>query len=540
MGQNVLGLGWGEESKPSDISSLGCWMEAALKRLVDERARLVEENQSLCEKLRLSSEVFDESERTWRQELRKSCEQLRTATEQNDNLRRKLSSQRKRCEEARRGGETSRVDLQTSLEKLSHLSSELREKSDAVRRLEQDGEQERTRLAAVIDRLEKEALKKDELAEKLQGELQQLKLRVMSEFVPTREYERLMSQHEKLLTHSQSQMVPLEQHSKLLEDSRALQEAVKESVPRREYLSVLEKNQALVERQFSHFVPKERYEDLEREFADFKSRASSESVPLSRWNNLVALNKKLLRRIEEECISLERHERMEDEMRRLSEDRRLLEESARVLEEEKEALLLRLTEQTREMEQVKAMLVSTQNNYSSLSALVPESNAAIDSLREEARAWQRQLIDQRELALQREAEKAALMVQVSELKLKLKQVSGKRSDAETQARNAEMETAHLRGQLDGANERVRELESRSARLELEVENFLLRDRRSRSVLDSHSPPLSPLRPLNNTNDYSGISFPAVDHDTSITLTPIKSLDERIREYQEETMRRGIS
>ena len=515
-----------------------------MKRVVEERSRLVEENQSLCEKLQLSGEVFTESERVWKQELRKTCEQLRSVTGENDRLRRKLGSQRRRFEEMRLSGEALRAELQTSTEKMGQLSSELRERSDTIRRLEQDEQQERVRMTSVVERLEKEALKKDELMEKLQEEVQQLRLKMMSEYVPMREYDRLMLQHEKLLTHSQSQMVPSDQHHKLIQDMHALQEAVKESVPRKEYLSVVEKNQSLVERQYMDFVLRERYEELEREFADYKARISEESVPLARWNNLVALNKKLLRRIEEECISLERYERMTEDMKRLSEDRGLLEESARVLEDERNGLLVKLAEKSkRELEQNKKMLLATQKDYSTLSALVPESNATIESLREEASAWQRQLTDQREVCMQKEAEKAVLMVQLSELKLKLKQLSGKRADAENQVKKTGIENAHLQGQLDSANERIKELESRSARLELEVENFLQRDR-GRSVygealIDSHSPPLSPLRPI-NANEYSGISFPALDKDSSITLTPIKSLDERIREYQEQTMTRENS
>ena len=519
------------------VSCLGC-METALKRVVEERSLLTEENQRLCQQLRLAAEGFAESERTWRQELRKACDQLRSATEESHRLRRKLSGLRRRSEVARQGEETLRAELQAAQEQLRQQSSELRERSDLVRRLELDGELERSRLTAANERLEREAGRREELVQQLQSELQQLKLRVMSEHVPVREYERLMAQHEKLVAHSQSLMVPLDQHNKLLEDLRAAQEAVREYVPKSEYLAVVEKNQTLVERQFTDFVPRERYEDLERDLANLKSRAASESVPMSRWNNLVALNKKLLRRIEEECISLERYERMTEEMNRLSEDRGLLEESARVLEEEKEELLLRLAEKTRELEHATAILLSTQKDYSSLSALVPESNATIESLREEAHSWQRQLVDQRELTMQKEAEKSVLLVQLSELKLKLKQVSGKRNDAETQVRNAEIEAAHLRGLLDGANDRIKELESRSSRLELEVENFLQRDR-SRSVFDSHSPPISPLRPT-QTKNYSGISFSVGDNDTSITLTPIKSLDERIREYQELTLAREES
>lgn len=509
-------------------------MEAALRRLVEERSRLEAENRGLSEQLRQTGEVFVESERVWKRELRQTSEQLVQARSECERLRSRESSRRTKSKEARKS-------LEASLQEVDRLTSQLREKTDLVRRLEQEREIEQSRTAAVVERLEREVLSKEEWVTRLQEEIQELKLKLMSEHVPLREYERVVAQHEKLSAHSQIQMVPLDQHNKLLDEVTRLQDTIRESVPKKDYLSVFELNQSLVEKQSKELVSRDRYDALERDFSEFKSKSAKESVPLSKWNSLSALNKKLLKRMEEECISMERYERMREDVRRLSEDRRLLEESARVLEEEKEGLLRELAEKTRELDRVKSKLTNIQSEYSSLSVLVPESNATIESLRDEICSMQCRLLEQRELTMRVEAEKGVLAVQVSELKLKLKQMNSKRVDAEKLARESEIEIAHVRGLLDGANERARKSEERSSRLELEVENFLRSDRGPsfpiEAFIGNSTPPISPLRPNHlhsYSNDSSGMSLPTRDNEKSILLTPIKTLDERIREYQEQT------
>jgi chromosome segregation ATPase len=382
---------------------------------------------------------------------------------------------------------------------------------------------------------------------------------MLHEYTPNKEYERLTGQYEKLNAHCQSGTVPVEQYNHAMSEVSRLQELVKESVPRKEYNAIADSYQALVERQYSSFVPKEKHEALDKEFSEFKSQVGAETVPMGRYEDLKAANKRLLKRVSEEFVDRQQHERVEAQLECALEDRRLVEESARVIEDEKESALREALSKERELDGVRSKLAASLREYEVLASLVAESNAVIVNLREEVEYLQSKLSEQGKRALAVEADRAGLMIQLGNAKVKARHLAQERAITEHQFEEASEERQRL-AQLQIQEASLRMLaEERASSLEGEVEQLRrqneslgiqcdmyratdlddLARERAENIHDSSTVnlhvPLSPLRPLYLLTPPRSTGLKpgsCLDNDVSIRLSPIKSLDERIKEYQE--------
>lgn len=202
--------------------------------------------------------------------------------------------------------------------------------------------------------------------------------------------------------------------------------------------------------------------------------------------------------------------------------------------------------------------VDRDKEYSALNSLVHESNSVIENLRVEVDGLQGQLSASTRRTCQLETDKASLAVQLGNCKLRAKQAEEARAGLQRSLDQLHSERRQLVGDIEVLETRRIEGEERARSLEGVLSEYKAivstwaavpdHERGSKvteQVTQQTQPDvedalsvqmsmaLSPVRPLHlSGGDFTAASF-AVDGGSPFTASRhIKSLDERLKDYQE--------
>ena len=388
-------------------------MEEALKKIIKEKALLLDENKALSLKLQQTMAMSQSTEAQSKKDLLSAYGDLQLLKKEYDRWRDKAISLKKkylsRCSELR--------SLQESFLK---ETEDFRRKETEFLRRNKDLENELALARVVTLRLEKELHSKETLITSLTEELQASRKQIMTEFVPIKEYERLSTQLERLNNQMLDNMVPLDVAIQSQSEVVRLQQLVNESVPKAEYHRLLEEHRGMIEKQMKSFVSRDVFDAVDAELSNLRVTVAKDMVPIASYNELVAIQQRQVRSIEADFVTIKQYAKLETELEAERLERQLIEESARVLEHERDLLMEKLDVKNRELQTVSALCGSHSEEVASLRLVIAEAETTLESLRNDVSFLLDENSRLREQRTECEKSRAGAATQLSDIKIQLR------------------------------------------------------------------------------------------------------------------------